>query len=77
MIKKFSLSFISSELEYSFKKWVIEQNQFIYETTLATITIYLIINLINYNSDVIYIITTSISLCIELTILFFYRKYPL
>ncbi|CAD8155149.1 unnamed protein product [Paramecium pentaurelia] len=77
MIKKFSLSFISSELEYSFKKWIIEQYQFIYETTLATITIYLIINLINYNNDVIYIITTSISLCIELTILFFYQKYPL
>ncbi|CAK93313.1 unnamed protein product (macronuclear) [Paramecium tetraurelia] len=77
MIKKFSLSFFSSELEYSFKKWVIEQNQFIYETTLATITIYLIINLINYNNDVIYIITTSTSLCIELTILFFYQKYPL
>ncbi|CAD8067463.1 unnamed protein product [Paramecium sonneborni] len=76
MIKKFSLNFISSELECSFKKWMIEQNQFIYETTLVTITIYLIINLINYNSDVIYIITTSICLCIELTILFFYQKYP-
>ncbi|CAD8163742.1 unnamed protein product [Paramecium pentaurelia] len=77
MIKKLSLSFISSDLEYSFKKWVIEQNQFIYETTLVTITIYLLINLINYNNDVIYIITTSICLCIELTILFFYQKYPL
>ncbi|CAK73873.1 unnamed protein product (macronuclear) [Paramecium tetraurelia] len=77
MIKKLSLNFISSELEYSFKKWVIEQNQFIYETTLATISVYLLINLINYNNDVICIITTSISLCIELTILFFYQKYPL
>ncbi|CAD8164988.1 unnamed protein product [Paramecium octaurelia] len=77
MIKKLSLSFISSELEYSFKKWVIEQNQFIYETTLATISVYLLINLINYTNDVIYIITTSISLCVELTILFFYQKYPL
>ncbi|CAD8068252.1 unnamed protein product [Paramecium sonneborni] len=76
MIKKFSLNFISSELESSFKKWMIEQNQFIYQTTLATITIYLIINLITNNNDLIFIITTSICLCLELTILFFYQKYP-
>ncbi|CAD8117835.1 unnamed protein product [Paramecium sonneborni] len=77
MIKKYTLTFNSSELESSFKLWVIDQNQIMYEITLSTFSIYLILNLINYTQNVIYLITTSVILCIELTMLFFFRRYPM
>ncbi|CAK59913.1 unnamed protein product (macronuclear) [Paramecium tetraurelia] len=77
MIKKYTLTFNSSELEQSFNVWIIDQSQNMYEFTLATFSIYLILNLINYNQSIIYIITTSVTLCIELTMLFFFRRYPM
>ncbi|CAD8200303.1 unnamed protein product [Paramecium octaurelia] len=77
MIKKYTLTFNSSELEQSFKLWVIDQNQIMYEITLSTLSIYLILNLINYTSNIIYLITTSVTLCLELTMLFFFRRYPM
>ncbi|CAD8106552.1 unnamed protein product [Paramecium primaurelia] len=77
MIRKYTLTFNSSELEKSFKLWVIDQNQKMYEITLSIFSIYLILNLINYTENIIYFITTSVTLCIELTMLFFFRRYPM
>lgn len=77
MIKKYTLSFSSLELEQCYKQWIVDCHRIIYETTVAALSIYLVIHLANYNGNIIYLIATAIALCVELTILFFLRKYPL
>lgn len=48
-----------------------------YETTNLTFSIYLILNIVDSKESIYLLIVAAISLFIELSLLFFLKKYPL
>ncbi|KAM3138440.1 hypothetical protein pb186bvf_009526 [Paramecium bursaria] len=77
MIKKFTLTFISHELEKSYKIWMQPECQFRLNLTIGLLILYLTCFIIYYsqNNNIAGLISSIVTLSIQLTIAFFSNKY--
>lgn len=77
MIKNLSLTFNSLEMEYAYREWSFNNNFYRFQIIFSFIGGYLIVMIIKFNgtNTLLPLIISCISLCLELTLLFFIRKY--
>ncbi|CAD8143360.1 unnamed protein product [Paramecium pentaurelia] len=77
MIKNLSLTFNSLEMEYAYREWSFNNNHHRFQIFFSFIGGYLIVMIIKFNSTntLLPLIISCISLFLELTLLFFIRKY--
>ncbi|CAD8043574.1 unnamed protein product [Paramecium primaurelia] len=77
MIKTFSLTFNSIEMEDAYKEWYFQKNQKRYQLLICFIIVYLAVMITQFNSTrtLLPLIISCIILSLEITLLFFLRKY--
>ncbi|CAD8050056.1 unnamed protein product [Paramecium primaurelia] len=77
MIKTISLKFNSLEMEDAYKEWCFKNNQKRYQLLLCFISVYLVVMITEFNNtkSLLPLILSCIILSLELTLLFFIRKY--